>query len=90
MKEVGDTVVLGDLPPHLFGASSSASPADAPAPKWVPRTLDEVEHEHVMRVLEHVGGNKSRAAKILGISRPALDRKLGKASASSSAQAGVE
>ncbi len=38
--------------------------------------LSEVEHEHVTRVLAASGGNKSRAAKILGVSRARLNRLL--------------
>jgi DNA-binding NtrC family response regulator len=40
------------------------------------RTLAEVEMEHIRRVLESVGGNKSRAAGILGIDRKTLREKL--------------
>ncbi len=37
-------------------------------------TLDTVEGAHVQRVLARTGGNKTKAAEILGISRPRLDR----------------
>ena len=37
-------------------------------------TLDEVEKRHLMRVLRETGGNKARAAKILGIDRRTLYR----------------
>jgi DNA-binding NtrC family response regulator len=40
------------------------------------RTLDQVEAEHIRLVLEHLRGNKSRAAKILGIDRKTLREKL--------------
>jgi DNA-binding NtrC family response regulator len=40
------------------------------------RSLAEVEAEHVARVLRGVGGNKARAARILGISKPRLYRIL--------------
>jgi two-component system response regulator HydG len=40
------------------------------------RTLAEVELEHILRVLESAGGNKSRAAKILGIDAKTLREKL--------------
>ena len=39
-------------------------------------TLLEVEQEYVQRVLDHVAGNKSRAAQVLGIDRVSLWRKL--------------
>jgi DNA-binding NtrC family response regulator len=37
-----------------------------------------MEREHVSKVLEAVNGHKARAARILGISRPRLDRLLSK------------
>lgn len=37
-------------------------------------TLDAVEAAHVRSVLERTGGNKREAARVLGISRPRLDR----------------
>jgi len=42
------------------------------------RTLDEVELEHVQRVLAAVDGNKARAARVLGISKTRLYRLLEK------------
>ncbi len=39
-------------------------------------TLAEVERRYVLRVLEAVGGNKSKAAETLGIGRKTLYRKL--------------
>jgi len=39
-------------------------------------TLDEMERDHVLRVLATTRGHKARAAQILGISRPRLDRIL--------------
>jgi DNA-binding NtrC family response regulator len=41
-------------------------------------SLDEVEARHIQRVLDHTGGHKGRSCEILGISRPALDRKIHK------------
>jgi DNA-binding NtrC family response regulator len=79
LKDAGSTVVLGDLPPHLFAipaARGGNGSTAAALPALRLRTLEEVELEHVHYVLDECGGNKSRAARILGISRPALDRKL--------------
>jgi DNA-binding NtrC family response regulator len=39
-------------------------------------SLDELSRRHIHRVLEKVGGNKARAAKILGINRATLYRSL--------------
>jgi transcriptional regulator with PAS, ATPase and Fis domain len=39
-------------------------------------TLSEVEQEHILRVLEFTEGNRSRAARILGISRQSLIERL--------------
>ena len=40
------------------------------------QTLKEVEHQHILSVLDSVQQNKSKAAKILGISPATLWRKL--------------
>jgi two-component system, response regulator RegA len=44
-------------------------------PETVP-TLARVEWEHIQRVLEDCGGNISQAAKLLGLHRRSLQRKL--------------
>ena len=41
-------------------------------------TLDALERAHVQRVLAATQGQKTRAAQILGVSRPRLDRLLRK------------
>ncbi len=43
---------------------------------YTPQSLDELERKHVMATLEATGGNKTKAASILGIERSTLDRKL--------------
>jgi two-component system response regulator HydG len=40
------------------------------------RSLKEVEKEMIIRTLEETGGNRTHAAKILGISRRTLQLKL--------------
>jgi DNA-binding NtrC family response regulator len=42
------------------------------------RSMDEVEAEHTRRVLEGVGGNKAKAARVLGVSKPRLYRLIEK------------
>jgi DNA-binding NtrC family response regulator len=39
-------------------------------------SLDTVEREHIVHILRKTGHNKSRAARILGIARRTLDRKI--------------
>jgi ActR/RegA family two-component response regulator len=41
-----------------------------------PMSLSEVEHEHIHRALEQVGGNRSRAARLLRIDRGTSTRKI--------------
>ncbi len=41
-------------------------------------SLAEIQEQHIHKVLEHVGGNKTQAAKILGVDRITLWRKLKK------------
>jgi DNA-binding NtrC family response regulator len=63
---------------HKEASASDASQTvvtttDADAPT---RTLDELERQHILRVLEETDGNRERAAIILGISARTLYRKL--------------
>lgn len=39
-------------------------------------TLEEVERRHIAEALEHTGGNRTHAARLLGIARSTLVRKL--------------
>jgi Nif-specific regulatory protein len=54
---------------------TGVAPAGRPAP-FTPTSLDEMERKHVLATLEAVGGNKTKAATILGIERSTLDRKM--------------
>jgi len=69
---------------HELALSQLASSGDtgrgsgARSAAFVPQTLDEVERRQVMATLAAVGGNKTKAAAILGIERSTLDRKLAK------------
>lgn len=63
---------LDDLPPEI--RSNGASPAE-PA-HGIPGTLSALQQEHVLKVLASTGGNKERAARLLGISRRTLYRFL--------------
>ena len=39
-------------------------------------TLEDLERRHILRVLDHTGGNKAEAARLLGIGIATLYRKL--------------
>jgi DNA-binding NtrC family response regulator len=67
---VGPSIEVADLPEHLQDAS-----AEAPSPET---SLSRVEEDHVRRVLKQARGNKVLAAKLLGMSRRSLYRKLDK------------
>ena len=55
-----------------------ASPNDAPEPPETVPTLARVEWEHMQRVIADCDGNISQAARLLGIHRRSLQRKLAK------------
>lgn len=69
-----DDMVLSCLGP----AGDTGKAKSAPTGPFVPTTLDDMERRHVFATLEAVGGNKTKAAAILGIERSTLDRKLAK------------
>ena len=58
------------------GNRSDAAALDTAALQ--PMTLDRVEWEHISRVLLECGGNVSEAARLLGLHRRSLQRKLAK------------
>jgi DNA-binding NtrC family response regulator len=67
----GTIITLDDLPPNVRGESSEEViriPVGA--------SLSEMEKEAIRATLQREGGNKSRAAEILGIGRKTLHRKL--------------
>jgi two-component system response regulator AtoC len=56
-------------PPPLPAASSPAAPAE-------PRSLEDMEREAVIAALERTGGNRTKAAEELGISRKTILNKI--------------
>ncbi|SMP40583.1 sigma-54-dependent transcriptional regulator [Anoxynatronum buryatiense] len=61
-------VTQADLPAFMKGGISIA--------KGFERTLEQVEQEYIIDVLNYTGGNKTKAAVILGIDRKTLRRKI--------------
>ncbi len=70
----GEQIDVNDLPERLRAAAAAAGFGFGE--ELVP--LEEMEFRYVMRVLEKTGGNKTRAAEILGINRATLHRLLGR------------
>lgn len=68
----GGHALTADLLPATLGAPVDAAAGEAPAIK----TLEDLEREHILKALEHTGGNRALAAQLLGIDRVSLWRKL--------------
>jgi len=64
---LADREVDAELVRSLLGTSGQQSPE--------PLNLGALERRHIHRVLKLTGGNKSEAAKILGVDRKTLQRK---------------
>jgi DNA-binding NtrC family response regulator len=70
----GAEMGIRDLPPHI--ATHAGQAADGADGYPVTTTLEEVERQHIRRVLEHVEWKRSQAADTLGINRRTLYRKI--------------
>jgi len=77
------TIRVKDLPQRVrnYSLQSGDTPnselTSSPEPAiedWV--TLSEIEGRYVARVLEHTGGNKQAAARVLAVDRKTLDRMI--------------
>ena len=64
----GEAIKMPHLPRYMRFTVASERGLD--------RTLAEVEREHIRNVLAQVGGNKTQAARVLGIDRKTLRQKL--------------
>jgi DNA-binding NtrC family response regulator len=69
-------VLPDNLPPAVRGAESTPAPTGAPGSR---PSLAELERRYAVEILRETGGNKTRAAEILGIDRKTLYRLLGDA-----------
>ncbi|HEX7177255.1 MAG TPA: sigma-54 dependent transcriptional regulator [Pyrinomonadaceae bacterium] len=57
-------------------ANANTSPDTSTSAQQPPATLEELERQHILRVLHETGGNRERASAVLGISARTLYRKL--------------
>jgi DNA-binding NtrC family response regulator len=56
------------------GNHAATTNGDSANEEWV--TLSVIEGRYVARVLEHTGGNKQAAARVLAVDRKTLDRMI--------------
>jgi DNA-binding NtrC family response regulator len=62
------SLILGEFPPEFEGVDEDSSFV-------IDDTLQSVERQHILRVLDECGGNRAEAARRLGVSRKTIDRK---------------
>jgi DNA-binding NtrC family response regulator len=65
-----DTIRREHLPVHLTIKSQFAP--------QLPRTLEDVEREHILKILAETGGNQMKASQVLSINRKTLYKKIKK------------
>lgn len=74
VKDLPQRVRNHSLQPADVGNSENSSATESATEDWV--TLSEIEGRYVARVLEHTGGNKQAAARVLAVDRKTLDRMI--------------
>lgn len=73
----GPMIMLTELPPRLEWASQAAARPRKPDERIVlPEFLAEIERELITRALRRTKGNKAKAARLLGLTRPRLYRRM--------------
>ena len=69
----GDEIVVDDLPQSV----RAAAPRDVGFVADLRTATAAFERAHILRVIDDCGGNKRRAARLLGLGVTSLYRKLG-------------
>ena len=67
---------IEDLPSDFVSTPRVASVINDVIPEGEMPTLDQLESSYLLRVLSAVGGNKSRAAQVMGVDRKTLYRMI--------------
>jgi len=75
---IGSVIDLQDLPETLRAPTANLGSEREEFP-----TLEAMQHRYLIRVLEHVGGNKAKAAETLGVGRNTVYQMLGRMRAKS-------
>ena len=69
-------LLLGKNPGHCISGQAPPNTNQSAISTQDNQRLNEVEKRHILNILEMEGGNKSAAARILGVSRKTLERKV--------------
>ncbi len=77
----GDTITFEDIPPEWKSAAEAISVSQQEGQKkpfkdFVKSHMEEVEKQSIIQCLEEVGGNVTKAAQRLGLSRKGLQLKM--------------
>jgi len=67
---------IEDLPSEFVSTPRVASVMNDIIPEGEMPSLDQLESSYLLRVLSAVGGNKSRAAQVMGVDRKTLYRMI--------------
>jgi DNA-binding NtrC family response regulator len=70
------SLLLGKLPAELLADDLRPEKSDNEFSVPAGWTLHDVEKQFILRTLQHVNGNKSEAARRMGVSRKTVERKL--------------
>ncbi|MGZ6249232.1 MAG: sigma-54-dependent transcriptional regulator [Syntrophales bacterium] len=81
LMAVGDTITFEDIPPEWKSAAEAISTSQRggqkkPFKDFVKGHMEEVEKQSIIQCLEEVGGNVTKAAQRLGLSRKGLQLKM--------------
>ena len=81
LMAVGDTITFEDIPPEWKSAAEAISLSQKAGQKrpfkdFVKSHMEEVEKQSIIQCLEEVGGNVTKAAQRLGLSRKGLQLKM--------------
>jgi DNA-binding NtrC family response regulator len=76
LRNVIERSLLLGTPPSNYVSETDPSEAEDEALSSNPSSLDHVERSHILNALRAADGNKTEAARILGVSRKTVGRKL--------------